>query len=201
VLRRTDQPTATRQGGVLHRLYDRFGHLLHELGKFGVVGGVAYLVDFTLFWTAEQRLHMTYAPAAVISTTVAASVAFVGNRFWTWRHRPRTGLGREYLLFFLFNAIGLAINLAVLWFSHDILGAVWPWFHSVTADVLAKQIVGMTLGTAFRFWAYRRYVFPHDPLDAAGRLAQETEEEHAGEASGVPAAPRPDGPAVDPTGA
>jgi putative flippase GtrA len=161
VLRRTDQPTATRQGGVLHRLYDRFGHLLHELGKFGVVGAVAYLVDVSIFLTCEGVFNLGWLPAAVISTTVAATVAFVGNRFWTWRDRPRTGLGREYVLFFLFNAVGLGLSLLVLWFSHDVLGSMWPAFRSLVADTLSKQVFGMVLGTAFRFWAYRRYVFPH----------------------------------------
>ena len=43
---------------------------------------------------------------------VSATVAFLGNRFWTWRHRERSGIAREYSLYFLFNVVGLVIALA-----------------------------------------------------------------------------------------
>jgi putative flippase GtrA len=149
-------------------LWERFGHLVHELGKFGVVGGVAYLIDvgvFNLFLTATGELW-----AKVISTAIAASAAFVGNRFWTWRDRERSGLRREYLLYFFFNAVGLAIALACLEISHRGLGHFWPGvFHTRLADNIAAQGVGLVLGTTFRFWSYKRFVFLAASTDTAAR--------------------------------
>jgi putative flippase GtrA len=136
----------------------RFSHLFHELGKFGVVGGVAYIVDFAIY---NLLLSVTWwLPATVVSTVIAASVAFVGNRYWTWRDRERSSLAREYGLYFFFNAIGLLIAIAVVWLSHDVLGGIWPdVFQTRLADNVAKMLVGTGLGTLFRFWAYRRFVF------------------------------------------
>lgn len=137
---------------------ERFRALFHELGKFGVVGALTFVVDLGLFNLLLSS--MTWLPAKVISTIVAASMAFVGNRFWTWRDRERSGLHREYGLYFFFNAVGLAISLACGWLSHDVLGAFWPAvFHTRLADNIATQFVGVILGTVFRFWSYRRYVF------------------------------------------
>lgn len=155
----------------LGRLVRRFEHLVQELGKFGVVGAVAYVVDLAIFNAC--LFVMWWLPASVISTTVAASLAFLGNRFWTWRDRPRSGLHREYGLYFFFNAVGLAIGLVCLWLSHDVLGHFWPQvFHTRLADNVAKMIVGMALGTMFRFWAYRTYVFAPEvrpqAVDSAG---------------------------------
>ena len=151
------------------RLWARFGHLVAELGKFGVVGGIAYVIDVTVF----NLLLSAAGPylAAVASTTVAATGAFVGNRSWTWRHRARTGLHREYLLYFGFNLVGLLIALACLWLSHHLLGLAWPAvFHTRLADNVAKNLVGTALGTLFRFWAYRRFVFTAPvPAPDAGR--------------------------------
>lgn len=133
-----------------------------ELGKFGVVGVVALVVD-TLVYNVCWSHYGVYT-AAVISTTVSATVAFLGNRFWTWRDRPRSSLRREYVLYAIFNVIGLLISLACLWISHDALGAWRPdIFHTRLADNIAKQGFGLVLGTAFRFWAYRRYVFAPAP--------------------------------------
>lgn len=141
----------------LSRVYQRFRHLVHELGKFGIVGAVAYVIDTVVFVALVLRLEsMT---AKIIATLIAATVAFLGNRFWTWRHRARSGLAREYGLYFFFNTVGLAIALAALGLSHYALGAVWPIFTTPLADVISANVIGLAAGTVFRFWSYRRYVF------------------------------------------
>lgn len=140
------------------RLVVRFDHLVRELGKFGVVGGVSYVVDATVFNLCLGV--MSWLPAKTIATAIAATLAFLGNRFWTWRHRPRTGLRREYTLYFLFNAVGLGISLTCLWLSHELLGRFWPEiFQTRLADNISALVVGMALATMFRFWSYRNFVF------------------------------------------
>ncbi|SNT18179.1 Putative flippase GtrA (transmembrane translocase of bactoprenol-linked glucose) [Asanoa hainanensis] len=146
------------------RLRGRFGHLVKELGKFGTVGGIAFLVDLVIFNLLISGDGTPPLLAKTISTVIAATLAFVGNRFWTWRHRERSGLHREYLLYFFFNAVGLGIGLACLGISHYILGAMWPAvFQTTLADNISGQFIGTAFGTLFRFWSYRRFVF----VDAA----------------------------------
>jgi putative flippase GtrA len=148
--------------------YYRLGHLVRELMKFGVVGSAAYVVDVTLF---NILLASTDEPliSKAISTTVATTLAYAGNRTWTFRHRGGSGVRREYLLFFLLNGVGLVIALACLVVSHYLLG-----FTSALADNIAANVVGIALGTAFRFWSYRRWVFPELIPEAA--LAEAAEE-------------------------
>jgi putative flippase GtrA len=141
--------------------YYRLGHLVRELMKFGVVGGVAFVVDVGLF---NLLLHATDKPltSKTISTVVATTVAYVGNRHWTFRRRSRSGVRREYTLFFLLNGVGLLIALACLAISHYLLD-----FTGRLADNIAANVVGLALGTAFRFWSYRRWVFPELLPEAA----------------------------------
>jgi putative flippase GtrA len=141
--------------------YYRLGHLVRELMKFGVVGGVAFVVDVGLF---NLLLHATDKPltSKTISTVVATTVAYLGNRHWTFRRRSRSGVRREYTLFFLLNGVGLVIALACLATSHYLLG-----FTGRLADNIAANVVGLALGTAFRFWSYRRWVFPELLPEAA----------------------------------
>ncbi len=152
---------------LVEQLYGRFRHILHELGKFGVVGLFAYLVDSGIL---AFLLAQGYEPlfAKTISTVISATVAFIGNRFWTWRDRQRSSLAREYLLYFGFNAAGLGIALATLGISHYGLGAMFPVFKDPFADFIAAQLVGNAIATVFRFWAYRRFVFLA-PAEAATR--------------------------------
>jgi putative flippase GtrA len=144
--------------GLIARLRDRFGHLFHELGKFGVVGAASYLVDLAVFNAFRDPIGAMWAK--VTSTAIAATLAFLGNKLWTWRHREHARLHRAYALYFFFNAVGLGISLACLWFSREVLGGEWPGiFRTRLADNVSAMVVGMTLGTIFRFWSYRTFVF------------------------------------------
>jgi putative flippase GtrA len=151
---------------VVRSLYSRVDHLVHEVAKFGVVGLVALVVDVGLFnllcYGPSGPLHGKVLTAKIVSVCVATTVAYFGNRYWTFRHRGRTSFGREYLLFFVLNGVGLAISVGCLWFSHYALGLT-----SAIADNISANVIGLGLGTLFRFWSYRRWVFPED-TEAAG---------------------------------
>jgi putative flippase GtrA len=143
---------------ILPALRARFGALVRELSKFGTVGSIAFAIDLTIFNVLLQ-LGFESLLAKTISTVLATTVAFIGNRFWTWRDREHTNMARQYTLFFLLNAVGLGIGLSCLAISHYGLGSVWSEFQSPLADNISGQFVGTAVGTLFRFWSYRRFVF------------------------------------------
>jgi putative flippase GtrA len=166
----TTTPTQPARPGLLTALWQRFRQLVHEVGKFGVVGAITFVIDTTIFTLLRTEIGPYWA--AAISMTIAATLAFIGNRFWTWRHRERSGLHREYVLYFAFNLVGLLISEACLLASHTVLGHYWPdVFQNALADNLSKNGVGMALGTLFRFWSYRRFVFPEAVREANAEVA------------------------------
>jgi putative flippase GtrA len=142
----------------------RIRGLVRELSKFGTVGGTAFAIDLVIFNVLLQAGSETLL-AKTISTVIATTLAFLGNRFWTWRHRAHHHMARQYTMFFLLNAVGLGIGLTCLAISHYGLGQIWPALQTPLADNISGQLVGTALGTLFRFWSYRRFVFP----DAAAR--------------------------------
>jgi putative flippase GtrA len=141
-------------------LIERLRHLAHEAMKFGVVGGLGYIVDVSLFNLLRYGgdsggiLHHKPLTAKAISVAVATVVTYLGNRHWTWRHRERSGAGREVTLFLLLNGIGLLIAVGCLAISHYLLD-----LRSPLADNISANVVGLVLGMAFRFWSYRTFVF------------------------------------------
>ena len=126
-------------------------------------GPIAFVIDVGLF-----NLLLYFGPlqdkpltAKVVSVVAATTFAYFGNRFWTYRNRGRRSMRREYVLFFVFNGIALLISVGCLWFSHYVLG-----LDSPLADNISANVVGVLLGTLFRFVAYRTWVFPALPDDA-----------------------------------
>jgi putative flippase GtrA len=135
-------------------LPERWQKLLHEALKFGTVGALNLVVNFAVF----NALILTIFPdgqlkANVIATLVALTMSFFMNRHWTYRDRPKDAVRREYTLFFLFNGVGLAIELGVLGLTKYGLG-----LETVVA-INAAKLLGSVLGTVFRFWSYRTFVF------------------------------------------
>jgi putative flippase GtrA len=140
--------------------YGQVRHLVEELAKFGVVGLLAFVVDVGLFNLlryagGEGPFYDKPLTAKFLSVIAATTFAYFGNRLWTFKDRGRTTFVREYVLFFVLNGIALGISLTVLWFSHYALG-----YTSALADNLSANVIGLGLGTAFRFWSYRKWVFP-----------------------------------------
>lgn len=139
---------------MLARLYK----IRQELGKFFSVGLLAYIVGVGGY---NALVHAKGAPlaskpltASVISGVISILVAYFGNRHWTWKDRQRTGARREITLFFLINGIALIFGVLCLAFSRYVLG-----LESVLADNISANVVGVGVGTLFRFWTYRTIVF------------------------------------------
>jgi putative flippase GtrA len=139
---------------MLRSLEDRLRAAFSEIAKFGTVGALAFVVDIGLFNVLLHEAPHKPLTAKIISTVVAATIAFILNRAWSFRHRQRSSLRREYLLFFVLNAIGLVIAVGCLGLSHYVLG-----LHSKLADNVSANGFGVALGTLFRFWSYRRFVW------------------------------------------
>ncbi|AEV88593.1 polysaccharide synthesis protein GtrA [Actinoplanes sp. SE50] len=136
----------------------RLRKLAREAGRFGTVGGIAFGVDLLLF-NMLRNSGVEPLTAKTGSTIVATTLAFLGNRYWTWRDGAHPNLARQYTTFFVLNAVGLGISLACLAISHYGLGHYWPVFRGKAADNVAGLLIGTAIGTIFRFWSYRRFVF------------------------------------------
>lgn len=135
------------------RLYDRFSSLVHELAKFGSIGAIAFVIDFGLLNLCNVVVGLGPLTSKVVATTISTTFAYAGNRFWTFRHREQSGLGREYFLFFLLNGIALLFGMLTIGFTTYTLNLHDPLSLNIA------NIVGVGLGTLFRYWSYKRWVF------------------------------------------
>lgn len=161
--------------GALARLRSMVDVVYREVAKFGAVGALAFVTDVYVYnllrtgvWPLDEA-PLGHKPllSKVISVSAATLVAWVGNRYWTFRHRRRSAPTAELVLFAVMNVGGLAISLGCLAFSHYLLGLKSP-----LADNISGNVIGIGLGTLFRFWAYRTFVFtelrlPDGQQDAA----------------------------------
>ncbi|HEU5487121.1 MAG TPA: GtrA family protein [Microlunatus sp.] len=145
----------------VRRLWDRVSHLGPEAVKFGIVGLTGVAVQFVVFNVlrfAGPDGAGVLAPkpitAQVLAIAAATVITYLGNRYWTYQHREKGNPWREMPIFLLLNGIAIAIGAACLAVSHYLLGLTSP-----LADNLSGNVIGLGLGTLFRFWSYRKFVF------------------------------------------
>ncbi len=132
-----------------------------EVRRFAVVGVAAYGTDVLVF-NVLRFADVAPVWAKVVSSALAIVVAFAGSRWWTWRDRPKGGIGRESALFVVVSALAAGLQLLCLVVSREVLG-----LRDALSDNVSANVVGMALATAFRFWAFRTVVFPDQPVGPA----------------------------------
>ena len=152
-------------------LYSRYRHLIPELLKFGVVGGIGAVIDLGGAAVLHGEFHVEALAAKAISTIIATVLTYLGSRFWTFKHRENQALGRELALFIVLNVIGLVI-------AEVVIAIVTYGFglHS-QLEYNAASVVGTGLATIFRYFAYRQWVFtaPAEESALAPTAAAEAE--------------------------
>jgi len=154
---------------MVRALYERFRQIIHEFAKFGVIGVIGLLVTNAGYLLLHGKLGMGPVKATTIATIIATCVTYVGNRYWSFKHRERTSVPREGIIFFTLNGIGLLIQDAVVAFNYYILG----FSHNKLAEFLALN-AGIALATLFRFWSYRKFVWAA-PSDDGGTKTVKSE--------------------------
>jgi putative flippase GtrA len=155
---------------LLRDLYARFRVLIHEVAKFGVVGILAFFITIGGANWLHYGAGLGPLTSVTIATVVATVFAFLGNKLWAFRHRKGSHLGRESSLFFVFNGIGLLIQLAFVAAVTHGLGLNDKFSYNVA------NIIGVGVATIFRLYCYRRWVFLVDDGEsiAAEQLEPET---------------------------
>lgn len=148
---------ASTFSGVVSRLWS--GVLSYAV-KFGVVGLIGMGIDVAIFNAlilgalGTGNWWQTSLGAKFISTSIAIVFNWLGNRFWTFRHRKRVNVFAEFVEYVLASLIGMGVTLLTLWVSHDLLG-----MKSLLADNVSANVLGLGLGTIARFALYRFWVW------------------------------------------
>lgn len=146
--------------------------LIADAVRFGMVGGVCYVLDVALFNVLRVSPAGFFSEPLVAKTmgvALATIAAWLGTRYWTFRRNLRQDAGREFVEFVVVAGAGYAANLLVLYVSHYVLG-----FQSLLADNISGNVIGAALGAVVRFLLYRAWVYHPNRAAAQQEPAERT---------------------------
>ena len=136
------------------RLRGTWRLLLKEVSAFGVVGIVCFLVDIGLFQVFYDVVGTGAVTAKVLSTLISMTMAYFAHRYWSFSHRARTEVRREYILFAVINGAALLLGAVVVAIVR------YPLGQDSSVVLQTANVTAIVLSTALRYLAYRRWVFP-----------------------------------------
>lgn len=125
---------------------------IRQFVKFGMVGGVGFVVDAGVLWFCMTLLGLGPYSGRVVSFIAAATTTWFCNRVFTFRGQGTGALHKQWLKFVLVSIGGFTFNYG----AYYILMETQPLVREYpTLGVAAGSLAGMF----FNFFVARRVVF------------------------------------------
>jgi putative flippase GtrA len=156
----------------IRELYQRFRQVIHEGAKVLIVGLIGAIITFGVAIPLHHRVGEYWA--ITIATILATVFTYLGNGYWAFKTRKGQGTARDSVVFFVLNGIGLLIYYLCIWIFKDVAGLKGTLWYNF------ELVLGTGLGTLFRFWSYRKWVWV--AVDTPQPSATEALSEAIGEA-------------------
>ncbi len=152
------QPLYNEQDTGSHRFRDRF-HLLRQLLRFGLVGGLNTLVDLLilnglllLFPTTSTLMLLIYSSLAF---SLGAVNSFLLNKYWTFGSRQKTTRG-EVVRFVMTTLCGIGWSTIILWLASNVLH---PFLINTTLWANASKVIAIAGTALINYLGMRLWVF------------------------------------------
>lgn len=161
----TKVPTSTQplnfeneQNASSHRFRDRI-HLLRQLLRFGMVGGLNTLVDLLilngLLWLFPTTSTLTLLIYSSLAFSLGAVNSFLLNKYWTFGSRQKTTRG-EVVRFVMTTLCGIGWSTIILWFASN---ALHPFLINTTLWANASKVIAIAGTALINYLGMRLWVF------------------------------------------
>ena len=140
--------------GLAGRLGTTWRLRLKELSAFGIVGAVCFVLQVATFQLLYAHWGVGAVTSNVLANVVSMTVAYFAHRYWSFSHRARTIMAREYVLFAAINGVTVLLGIGLVALVR------YPLHQQGALMLQAANVASIVLGTAVRYLGYRQWVFP-----------------------------------------
>ena len=90
-------------------------NLLFQLIKFGIVGVLATILDWGIFYLLTNIINIHYGIATAISFLISTVFNYYLSVKYVFDVDSSTSKKRNFIIFLIFSIIGLGLNELILW--------------------------------------------------------------------------------------
>lgn len=115
--------------------------LFEQIVKFGIVGAIAFVIDYAVLFVLVQFFHMDSIAAATVSFTVSVIFNYAASMKYVFVGREDQSKRTQFIIFIILSIIGLGINDGIMWVLNGILAPFIPTFYYLISKIIATAIV------------------------------------------------------------
>lgn len=94
--------------------------LIEQIMKFGVVGVIAFVIDFGVMVFLTEVFGIDPVISATVSFIISVIFNYAASMRYVFSHREGMSRTREFSIFVVLSAIGLGINDLLIWAGTDL---------------------------------------------------------------------------------
>ena len=123
--------------------------LLAQIAKFGVVGVIAFIIDYVIYRIFNVVFESTgfstvfpqyYLISALLGFTVSVIANYILSFKFVFERKEDMSRKKEFVIFLVLSIIGLGINEICLFIGFDIIYLNWTWLQNIMSAGFAKDV-------------------------------------------------------------
>ena len=95
--------------------------LLEQIVRFGIVGVIAFIIDYAVLLTLTEVFGVHYLVSSAIAFVVSVIFNYILSILFVFETDNSRGKGAEFTLFAAMSAGGLGINQLMMWLLSDMI--------------------------------------------------------------------------------
>lgn len=110
--------------------------LLTQIFKFIIVGGIATVIDYIIFFIMHDILHIGTLVSNIMSFSISVIYNYIASVKWVFDVDKDKDKKQQFIIFIVLSVIGLGINTGIVYLLIDVLKV-----YSLISKVVATGIV------------------------------------------------------------
>ena len=87
--------------------------------RFGIVGGIATIIDFVFLYIFKEFLNFNVILANTLSFIISVTYNYIASITWVFDVNKNKNKNMQFILFIIFSVVGLIINNVILYILTD----------------------------------------------------------------------------------
>lgn len=89
--------------------------------KFGVVGGIAFIIDYICLIISKEIFGLSVLLSAAIAFIISVIFNYVLSIKWVFNVNKEIDQKKNFIIFIVLSIIGLILTEIIMWFGTDII--------------------------------------------------------------------------------
>ena len=109
--------------------------IICQIFKFGIVGGLAFVIDYGVFTLLTQVFNIHYLISSILSFSISVIFNYIMSIKWVFDVTKKQ-TPKDFTVFIVLSIIGLILNSIIMYVSVDIIS-----IHELIAKIIDTAIV------------------------------------------------------------